>query len=100
VHGIQKTKEFGGDFIVVFDSESDLANGMTIEVRRSMGEIDVPFAVVEIKGKARSGKTQGIPIWTAAAHQRDFFRGEFVASDLVALPFLEVSTLSKIIEAN
>ncbi len=75
VVAMQKSKEFGGEFVVVIRSATELTRGMIVELRRPLEYAEVPFALVEIKDQTSNGNYQALPIWSATNHKERLFRG-------------------------
>ncbi len=96
VAAIQKTKEYGGEYVASLCGEMEVPVGTLVELRRPVGEDEILFAVVEIRGRTTRGNYLGVPIWTSAGHQRDYFGGKFVSSELVVIPHVQRDTLGRL----
>jgi hypothetical protein len=96
VAAIQKTKEYGGEYVALLCGDTDLRVGALVELRRPVGENEILFALVEIRNRTTRGKYPGVPVWTSAGHQRDYFGGKFAASELVVIPHVQRDTLDRL----
>jgi hypothetical protein len=96
VAAIQKSKEYGGEYVAALRGELDVPVGALVELRRPVGENEILFALLEIRNRTTRGNYVGVPIWTSAGHQRDYFGGKFAASELVVVPHVQRDTLVRV----
>jgi hypothetical protein len=96
VAAVQKTKEYGGDYVTALCGDTEVPVGTLVELRRPVGEDEILFALVEVRNRTTRGNYLGVPIWTSAVHQRDLFGGKFAASQLVVIPHVQRNTLSRL----
>ena len=75
VAAVQKTKEYGGDYVTALCGDMEAPVGTLVELRRPVGEDEILFALVEIRNRTTRGNYLGVPIWTASTRQRDYSEG-------------------------
>jgi hypothetical protein len=92
---IQKNSDLGGEFVFIFSSFKPLENGTLINIKRQLGDIEVPFAVVEIISMNKNGNPQGKEFSIKPAHLRDFNNGKCSIVDLTASPYIPSSQLKE-----
>jgi hypothetical protein len=93
---IQKTKDYGGDFVVLLCGEMEIPHGTLVELKRPIGEHEPLFALVEIRNRTSQGNYLGIPIWSSPGHQRDFFAGKFTAVQLTVFPYVARESVDRL----
>jgi hypothetical protein len=79
---IQRTKDLAGDWAFVLTSQSSIPVGSVIDIHRKLGDVEVPFAMVQVVKVTTRGDYQAVPIVIAAAHIRDYALGKFTVADL------------------
>ena len=79
------------DWIVVLSGALPSDQGGLVALLRRMGDVEVPFCLVEIRGRNSTGEYQGAGFSFAAGHLNDFSRGKFSAKDLVVHTNVQVS---------
>jgi hypothetical protein len=93
---IQKTKEYGGEYITALRGDLEVPVGALVELRRPVGENEVLFALVEVRNRTTRGNYVGVPIWTSPGHQRDYFGGKFASTELVVIPHVQRDSLLRL----
>lgn len=96
VVAVQKTKEYGGEYVVVLRGDLDAPTGTLVELRRPLGETDTLFALIELRPRTIQGNFPGVPIWTSPAHQRDLTAGRLAVSELVVVTHVRRDTLERL----
>lgn len=96
VAAIQKTKDYGGEYVTALRGDMEVPVGTLVELRRPVGEDEILFALVEIRNRTARGNYLGVPLWTSAGHQRDYFGGKFASSELVVIPHVHRDTLGRL----
>lgn len=96
VSTLQKTRDYGGDYVAMLCGDMDIPAGTLMELRRPMGEADTLFALVEIRNRAMQGNYLCVPVWTSPGQQRDLSGGKFLVSDLLVVPYVQRDTLGRI----
>jgi len=84
VVSMQKCRDYGGEYVILLAGSLIGARGALVEIRPVIGQVEAPFALVELLDRNAQGLHQANPIWIAAGHLRDFSQGKFSAVDLVA----------------
>lgn len=82
---IQRSRDLGSDWVFVLSAGLDLPTGTIIDVHRRLGDLEVPFALIEIVGANSDGRYQALPQWLAPIHIRDYTAGRFSVSDTVCV---------------
>lgn len=95
---IQKNNDLGGEFVFIFSSFKPIENGTLINIKRRLGDIEVPFAIVEIISMNKNGNPQGKEVSIKPAHLRDFKNGKCSIIDLTASPYIFANQLKETID--
>jgi hypothetical protein len=90
---MQKCRDYGGEYLVLFKGNIPASKGTLIEIRRRIGDLEAPFALVEVLDRNAQGYYQANPIWIAPVHLRDFTADRFVVADLVATAFVNADRI-------
>jgi len=85
LRGIQRSRDLGSDWVFVLSAGLDLPIGTIIDVHRRLGDVEVPFALIEIIGATSDGLYQALPRWLAPIHIRDYTGGRFSTSETVCV---------------
>jgi hypothetical protein len=98
VIAIQKCQDYGGEYLILLRGQLPASKGTLIEIRRPIGQVEAPFAIVELFDKNAQGYYQAKPIWVAPGHLRDFAAGRFVATELIADTYVDADRIRSNIE--
>jgi hypothetical protein len=96
VSDVQRTKEYGGEYVTALCGDMEVPFGTLVELRRPVGQDEILFALVEIRNRTTQGNYVAVPIWTSAGHQRDLFGGKFSASQLIVVPHVHRDSLDRL----
>ena len=96
VRNVQKSKDFGGDLVFILSGHLPLGIGTVVDIHRRLGDLEVPFALVEVVSQNDKGHYQATPLTTAPAHLRDYNTGKFTVSDLIAHPFVTIKRVREV----
>jgi len=99
LRGIQKSRDLGGDWVFIITAGVDLPVGTVIDVHRRLGNVEVPFALVEIVGTNSDGYYQGLPRWLAPVHIRDYTGGKFLLEEAVVLRSITATRIRDLIDS-
>jgi predicted membrane metal-binding protein len=88
VKTVQKDGATGDDYIFVMAGHLPLGIGTLVDVHRRLGDIEVPFALIEVISVNEKGHYQAKSINMVPAHLGDYNAGKFTASDMIAHPFV------------
>ncbi len=89
VSNIQKCKDFGGEFVFILAGPLPGGRGMLLEVKRAMGDLEAPLAILEVIDKTADGCYQAKPIAMAPVHKKDLADGKCRARDVVVYAFVD-----------
>lgn len=93
---IQKNNDLNSEFVFIFMSHISLEIGTLVHIKRRLGDVEVPFALVEIVSKNKKGNYQAKEISIKPAHLRDFKSGKCSIDDMVASPYISSATFKEI----
>jgi hypothetical protein len=93
VQAIQKNRDLGGEWIFVLATGGRMTPGTVVDVHRRLGDLEVPFALVEIVAETAIGTYQAVPRWLAPIHIRDFTAGRFSPAETVVLRHLTATRI-------
>jgi hypothetical protein len=93
VVSVQKCRDYGGDYLILLTGSVAGGRGALVEIKRVMGPVEAPFALVELLDRNAKGLHQGKPIWIAPGHLREFTQGEFSSADLIANSTIGADTI-------
>jgi hypothetical protein len=96
VRNIQKSKDFGGDLVFILSGHLPLGIGTVVDIHRRLGDLEVPFALVEVVSQNDKGHYQATPFTIVPAHLRDYNAGRFTVSDLIAHPFVTIKRIREV----
>ena len=84
VVAVQKATEPGAELIFILRGYLRDASGLLVEIRRPLGDVEVPFAIVRVTGATSKGLYQAVPVWVSAGHLRNFNARRFSVNVLIA----------------
>lgn len=100
VRSIQRNKDLGGDWIFVLDGNPNLTPGTLLDIHRRSGDVEAPFAFVEIRSTTATGKYLATPVWISPRHIGDYNAGKFTVTDMVVLSHLQHGRVREVINAT
>ncbi|MCF6147596.1 MAG: hypothetical protein E3K37_02950 [Candidatus Kuenenia sp.] len=92
--GYQRCDSYGGEFIFLIDGFPSIAQGRVAELKRFVGGVEVSFALVELMERNSKGQFQARPIWISPIHLRDLRMNQFVYTDIIVDPLVQLRTIS------
>ncbi len=96
IMNIQKNSDQRGELAFILKSYLPLERGTLIHVKRKLGDIEVPFGLVEIVSKNQRGDYQAKEVSINPAHRRDFSSGNCSIAEMVAIPFVSMDDCKEI----
>lgn len=93
--GFPKGDFYGSDHVFLLESDTDIAQGTVIELKRFYDGVEVAIALVEIVEKNSKGQYQANPVWFSPGHLRDLRMGQFGYPELDAELSVKLRTLQK-----
>lgn len=72
--GIQTSSAYDGEHVVLLTCGMDLPVGTLLELQRTDNGVEVPIAVVEVKGINSKAQLQAHPLWFGPGHLNDLMR--------------------------
>ena len=79
---IRAPTELQSELVFVLRGPETTQVGTLLSVRRDLGDIEVPFALLRVETSTLAGKLQAIPVWTSPGHLNDLSQGKFTATSV------------------
>lgn len=90
----------GAEYVCLLDGVPQEANGKIAQLKRTMNDIDVPFAVIEFGDRNAQGQIQARVLWIAPGHLRDLKSQQFAASDIVVDLFVNQRSILELVKTS
>lgn len=93
--GIQTSSAYEGEHVVLLSCGIDLPVGTLLELQRTDNGVEVPIALVEVRGINSSAQLQAHPIWFGAGHLKDLMTSTLNLSSVRATIFVSREAAEK-----
>ncbi len=93
VIAIQKSDDHGGKHVFLLAGTIAADIGTVLEIRRPIGDIEAPFALVELIGINARGFQQSREVWFAPAHLNEFSSGKVSVGTLIVNSFISAERI-------
>ena len=98
--GIQTSSAYDGEHVVLLTCGTSLPTGTVLELQRTDNGVEVPIALIEVRGINSKSQLQAHPLWFGPVHLNDLMKNTLNVASVRATSFVSRGAAERLQQAK